>query len=119
MGTAGRPPGMPARLPLSPSDLVLQMIHVCPGLGLGVFVSVRPRGDASMHELGKAVFLEWATSWVEGQPNHVYCNDSSGKSDTDLLTAGIKSSRSTNSTKRDSGETGQTLFGFWKGLELG
>lgn len=54
-----------------------------------MFVPVRPRRDTSVHELGKAVFLELATSLVEGQPNHIYY-DSSGKSDTNLLIAGIR-----------------------------
>ena len=59
-------PGTPR---LSPSDVVLQLIHVCPRLGLGVFVPVRPHGDASVHELGKACFwngqfLGWKDSLI-------------------------------------------------------
>lgn len=43
-----------------------------------------------MNELRKLVFFELASSGVEERLNHASCNDSSGKSDTNLVITGIR-----------------------------
>ena len=56
----------------------------------GMFALARPRWDTSMNELRKLVFFELASSGVEERLNHASSNDSSGKSDTNLVITGIR-----------------------------